>query len=98
MNNDKNVVIRKVTSNINHVKWVKKYFLMHNLTDPTKPFDKLKWTISTLVVTSALSFKEKYLAVINAINELGYTKTKLQAITYLAYWEIKNFLLGYQKS
>ena len=98
LTNDKNVVIRKVASNINHVKWVTKYFLLHNLADPTKPFDKLKWTISTLVVTSALSFREKHMAVMNAINELGYAQTKLQAIVYLAYWEIKNFLLGFQKS
>jgi glycosyltransferase involved in cell wall biosynthesis len=98
LNNDKNVVIRKVASNVNHVKWVTNYFLKHNLDDPTKPFDKLKWTISTLVVTSALSFKEKKMAVMNAINDLGYAHIKTQAVTYLLYWEIKNFLLGFQKS
>lgn len=98
VNNDKNVVIRKVKSNVHHVKWVSNYFIKHNLADQTQPFDKLKWTISTIVVTSAFTFKEKYRAVMNVINELGYTKTKLQAISYLAYWEFKNFLLGFQKS
>lgn len=97
LNNDKNIVVRKINSNISHVKWVTNYFHEHQLSDHTKPFDKVKWAISTLVITSALTFKEKYKTLMIAVNELGYPKTKLKASTYLAYWEIKNFLLGFQK-
>jgi len=97
LNNDKSIVIRKVNSNIKHVKWVASYFLEHQLTDHTKPFDKVKWAVSTLVITPALNFREKHKTLMTAVNELGYVNTKLQASIYLAYWEIKNFLLGFQK-
>jgi glycosyltransferase involved in cell wall biosynthesis len=97
VNHDKKVVFRKVNANISHVKWTLNYFHKHGIADQTKPFEKVKWAISTLVVSSACSPTEKYSHLMDAIHELGYPQTKLQAITYLAYWEIKNFLLGFQK-
>ncbi|MBG6236756.1 glycosyltransferase involved in cell wall biosynthesis [Pedobacter sp. CAN_A7] len=97
MNSDKNVVIKKITLNIKHIKWATNFLKSHNLVDQTKPFDKIKWIISTLVVTPGFSFKERYQVLNKVINELEFHDTKLLASSYLVYWEIKNFLLGYQK-
>ncbi|RZK26229.1 MAG: glycosyltransferase family 2 protein [Flavobacterium sp.] len=85
---DKGIVIRKVNANVNHVKWAIQYFKDNGLKASTSTFERLKWAISTMVITSSFSVIKKHQMMNKAAKEIGYTG--LSGITYLFYREVKN--------
>jgi len=87
---DKTVIRRKVNSIVSHMKWISTYFAKNALIDNTTQFQKLKWAISIIVITTAFSFKEKYNIVADIIKELGFTNIKSRVTAYLVFWEMKN--------
>jgi glycosyltransferase involved in cell wall biosynthesis len=87
---DKSIVIRKVNANVNHVKWAVEYFSENELRDSTSSFERLKWAISTMVITPSFSVLQKHQVINTAAKEIGYSG--ISGVTYLLYREVKNLI------
>ncbi|RYZ95283.1 MAG: glycosyltransferase family 2 protein, partial [Sphingobacteriaceae bacterium] len=79
---DKSVVLRKLSSVVEHLNWVENYFTERNITDTTTQFQRLKWAISLIIVTPIFSIKEKHALVLKMIKELGYQRVSLSIGMY----------------
>lgn len=87
---DKAVVLRKVFANVEHINWVGEYFKQQQLKSKLNNFAKLKWAISTLVVSPAFTFDEKYSISMEAARQLGSGDVRLRLYMYLLYRKFKN--------
>lgn len=88
--NDKAVVLRKVNANIDHVKWVSDYFQKYKLKSRLSRFAKLKWVISTIVVSPVFTLKEKYSVARDAAERLSLGNLRLRLYVYLLYRNFKS--------
>ncbi|HEX8608114.1 MAG TPA: glycosyltransferase family A protein [Pedobacter sp.] len=88
---DKGIVVRKVNANVNHVKWALQFFKTNGMTDSTSSFDRLKWAISTIVVTPSFNFREKHRIMMAAAKQLGNSPLGTFGTAYLLYRELKSF-------
>jgi len=95
---DKTIILRKLNSTINHLKWIESYFIEYGIKDNTSQFDKLKWVTSVFLLTSIFSFTEKYEMTTQVIKKLKYSNVKSLAIIYILYLEIKIKLGAKRKS
>ncbi|MGV3704180.1 MAG: glycosyltransferase family 2 protein [Arcticibacter sp.] len=89
---DKAIVRRKVQANVDHLNWVKIYFEEHGLKSSLKPFAKLKWAISTLVVSQAFSLREKYVMAVDVASQLDQERAQFQVAVYLLYRTMRSKL------
>lgn len=86
---DKKIAIRKLKSNIEHLLWVKSYFLKFGITETSTQFDKFKWLISVILVTPTITIREKIAYTSEAIQKLRYFKIVPLVVTFLIYMELK---------
>ncbi|MVN22044.1 glycosyltransferase [Mucilaginibacter arboris] len=91
---DKLIILRKLKSNVAYLKWVKNYFEKNHIIDNSTQFDKLKWGIYPLLLTSNFRLKEKIKFSFEVIKELKYTNKKILILIYILYLQMKMNLLG----
>ena len=89
MVHDKKLAIRKLKSNIEHVKWVKSYFLEFGIKEESTELDKFKWVMSVILLTPIFTFKEKLAYTNEAIKKLRYFKIIPIVLIYVLYIEVK---------
>ncbi len=89
MSNDKKIAIRKLKSNIEHLSWVKNYFLKFSIKEKSTEFDKFKWAISVVSANPVFTFKEKMICTIEVIRKLKYFKIIPLTVVYSIYMQIK---------
>lgn len=87
---DRSVVRRKVQANVDHINWAAGYFKENKLKSRLSSFAKLKWVISTIVVSPAFSFDEKYSIAMDAARLLGSGNVRLRLYAYLLYRKLKS--------
>jgi len=87
---DRAVVLRKVQANVDHINWAAGYFKDNKLKSSLSRFAKLKWVISTIVVSPAFTFNEKYSIALNAASQLGSGNVRFRLYAYLTYRKLKS--------
>lgn len=86
---DRSVVLRKVQANVHHINWASNYFKSNKLRSKLSRFAKLKWAISTIVVSPAFSSDEKYSIALAAAKQLGFGNVRFQLYVYLMYRKLR---------
>ncbi|CAG5068542.1 hypothetical protein DYBT9623_01273 [Dyadobacter sp. CECT 9623] len=89
----KSVVLRKLESNVQHIQWVADYFKANNISEETSNLDKFKWAFSVVILSTAVSVRERYQLGLSVVNTLGYSRIAPLAMAYLMYWDVKRSIL-----
>lgn len=86
---DKKIAVRKLKSNIEHLEWIKSYFLKFRIKEKSTEFDKFKWVMSPILLTPIFTFKEKLSYTGEVIKKLSYFKIMPIALIYVLYIRLK---------
>lgn len=90
---DKSIILRKLFSNMNYIKWQKQYFYDKEIVDKCSNFSKFRWVFQLVKVSKKFSSIEKYKLSILFFNKyLSSKKGMFSCFIYLFLWHLKQKL------